>query len=99
MTDGVNLNNFFVFINVVKDTKFHYSKFELRNAVGTQSFSIAGFMGRFVGKLFVYLVDNQLPLVFSVELQILDRIDGIFNFVHDEVDPVKSTRSWCGNVA
>ena len=64
MTDGVNLNNFFVFINVVKDTKFHYSKFELRNAVGTQSFSIAGFMGRFLGKLFVYLVDNQLPLCF-----------------------------------
>lgn len=58
MTDGVNLNNFSVFINVVKDTKFHYPKFELRNAVGTQSFSIAGFMGRFVGKLFVYLIDN-----------------------------------------
>ena len=35
MTEGVNLNNFSVFINVVKDTKFHYPKFELRNAVGT----------------------------------------------------------------
>src|SRR5262244_766508 len=88
MTDGVNLNNFFVFINVVKDTKFRYPEVELRDAVGEEMVSIAGFMGRFVGKLFVYLVDNQLPLVFSVELQILDRIDGIFNFAHDEVDPV-----------
>ena len=93
MTDGVNLNNFFVFINVVKDTEFPYTKFELRDAVGTQSFSIAGFVGRFLGKLFVYLVDNQLPFVLSVQLQILDRFDSIFNFVHDDVDLVRSTLS------
>ena len=93
MTDSINLNNFLVFINVVKNAKFHYPKFEFRDAVGTQSFSIAGFMRRFVRKLFVYLVDNQLPFVLSVQLQILDRFDSIFNFVHDDMDLARSNPS------
>jgi len=58
VTDGFNLNKFLIFINVVKNTKSRYPQLEFRDAVGAQSLSIAGFACRFVGKLFINLVDN-----------------------------------------
>ena len=82
VTDNFNFNKILIFINVVKNTKSRYPQLEFRDAVGAQSLSIAGFVRRLVRKLFIYLADNWLLLVFSERLQIRNRFESIFDVVH-----------------